>query len=107
MMNGLVPGALATFRDKGIRVVSKAGGTHATWEEELRAAAEREPDHVIDDGAELTMRVGVPSALSMPPCPAVTSLTARLRDLGARVSLIKTCGQHACQPPYVLGTVDE
>ncbi|SLN27110.1 adenosylhomocysteinase [Pseudooctadecabacter jejudonensis] len=50
---------VAALRDKGIRVVSEAGGTHATWEEELRAAADLEPDYIIDDGAELTMRVGI------------------------------------------------
>lgn len=51
--------AVAALRDKGIRVVSEAGGTHATWEEELRAAAELEPEFIIDDGAELTIRVGI------------------------------------------------
>lgn len=53
--NGAV---VAALRDKGIRVVSEAGGTHATWEEELRAAADLEPEYIIDDGAELTLRVG-------------------------------------------------
>ncbi|ABD54496.1 adenosylhomocysteinase [Jannaschia sp. CCS1] len=49
---------VAALRDKGIRVVSDAGGTHATWEAELRAAADLEPEYIIDDGAELTLRVG-------------------------------------------------
>lgn len=54
--NGAV---VAALRDKGIRVVSEAGGTHATWEQELRKAADLEPEYIIDDGAELTMRVGL------------------------------------------------
>ena len=54
--NGAV---VAALRDKGIRVVSEAGGTHVTWEEELRKAADLEPEYIIDDGAELTMRVGI------------------------------------------------
>lgn len=54
--NGAV---VAALRDKGIRVVSEAGGTHVTWEGELRAAADLAPEYIIDDGAELTLRVGV------------------------------------------------
>lgn len=54
--NGAV---VAALRDKGIRVVSEAGGTHTTWEEELRAAADLEPEYIIDDGAELTLRTGL------------------------------------------------
>ncbi len=50
---------VAALRDKGIRVVSDAGGDHSTWEDELKAAANLEPDYIIDDGAELTMRVGM------------------------------------------------
>ena len=50
---------VAALRDKGIRVVSEAGGDHASWEQELQAAAELEPEYIIDDGAELTMRVGI------------------------------------------------
>lgn len=54
--NGAV---VAALRDKGIRVVSEAGGDHASWEKELEAAANLEPEYIIDDGAELTMRVGM------------------------------------------------
>lgn len=50
---------VAALRDKGIRVVSEAGGDHASWEQELLAAADLEPEYIIDDGAELTMRIGM------------------------------------------------
>lgn len=50
---------VAALRDKGIRVVSDAGGDHASWERELLAAAELEPEYIIDDGAELTLRMGM------------------------------------------------
>jgi len=50
---------VAALRDKGIRVVSEAGGDHASWEKELLAAADLEPEYIIDDGAELTMRIGM------------------------------------------------
>jgi adenosylhomocysteinase len=53
--NGAVCAAL---RDKGITVVAAEGGDMDSWEAELRAAADLEPDYVIDDGAELTMRIG-------------------------------------------------
>lgn len=54
--NGAVCAAL---RDKGITVVSDEGGDMESWEAELRAAADLEPEYVIDDGAELTMRIGL------------------------------------------------
>lgn len=52
--NGAVVEAL---RGRGLDVVSEASGTHETWEQELLAAADREPELVIDDGAELTLRM--------------------------------------------------
>lgn len=48
---------VAALRARGLDVVSEAGGTYETWEQELLAAAGREPELVIDDGAELTMRM--------------------------------------------------
>lgn len=50
---------VAALRDIGIRVVSEPDGDHTSWEAELRAAADLEPEYVIDDGAELTMRIGI------------------------------------------------
>lgn len=50
---------VAALRDKGIRVVSDAGGNHESWEKELLAAADLEPEYIIDDGAELTMRIAL------------------------------------------------
>lgn len=47
---------VAALRDRGITVVADAGGDQASWEHELRAAADLEPEYIIDDGAELTMR---------------------------------------------------
>lgn len=52
--NGAV---VAALRARGLRVLAEAGGDHASWERELRLAAELEPELIIDDGAELTMRV--------------------------------------------------
>jgi adenosylhomocysteinase len=48
---------VAALRARGLDVVSDADGDYETWERELLAAAEREPEIVIDDGAELTMRI--------------------------------------------------
>lgn len=47
------------LRDRGLVVVSDAGGDLKTWEKELLAAADHKPEYVIDDGAELTMRIGM------------------------------------------------
>lgn len=47
---------VAALRERGMTVVSDAGGDYESWERELRAAADCEPDYIIDDGAELTMR---------------------------------------------------
>ena len=46
------------LRDRGLVVVADAGGDMKSWERELLAAADHEPEFVIDDGAELTMRIG-------------------------------------------------
>ncbi|HZS93614.1 MAG TPA: adenosylhomocysteinase [Chloroflexota bacterium] len=45
------------LRERGLTVVSNAGGNHETWERELLAAADQDPEYIIDDGAELTTRV--------------------------------------------------
>jgi len=47
---------VAALRARGMTVVAEAGGDYDSWERELRAAADLEPDFIIDDGAELTMR---------------------------------------------------
>ena len=47
---------VAALRERGMTVVADAGGDYESWERELRAAADCEPDYIIDDGAELTMR---------------------------------------------------
>lgn len=47
------------LRDRGLIVVADAGGDMKSWEKELLAAADHEPEFVIDDGAELTMRIGM------------------------------------------------
>ncbi len=54
--NGSVVEAL---RDRGMIVVSEPDGNHESWEKELLAAADLEPEYIIDDGAELTMRIGM------------------------------------------------
>jgi adenosylhomocysteinase len=71
--------------ERGLTVVATAGGDHDSWHSELLAAADTAPDYVIDDGAELTMRM----ALHRPELFArlrgvseeTTTGTARLRKL--------------------------
>lgn len=46
------------LKARGLTVVSRPDGDHASWERELLAAADWGPDYIIDDGAELTMRMG-------------------------------------------------
>ncbi|WP_336646712.1 adenosylhomocysteinase [Microbacterium sp. USHLN186] len=48
---------VAALRERGITVVAEEGGDIESWEAELLAAADHAPDYVIDDGAELTMRM--------------------------------------------------
>lgn len=48
---------VAALRNRGLTVVAEAGGDHASWERELLAAADLEPEYIVDDGAELTMRM--------------------------------------------------
>jgi len=52
--NGAV---VAALRDRGINVVAQADGDMHSWEQELLAAADFEPEYIIDDGAELTLRM--------------------------------------------------
>lgn len=46
------------LKARGLTVVSAPDGDHASWERELIAAADWRPDYIIDDGAELTLRMG-------------------------------------------------
>lgn len=46
------------LKARGLTVVSAPDGDHVSWERELLAAADWEPHYIIDDGAELTMRMG-------------------------------------------------
>ncbi len=48
---------VAALRERGLTVVAEPDGDHRSWETELLAAADTAPDYVIDDGAELTMRM--------------------------------------------------
>lgn len=43
--------------ERGLTVVAAPGGDHESWHAELLAAADTEPEFVIDDGAELTLRM--------------------------------------------------
>lgn len=45
------------LKERGITVVSAPDGDHHSWERELLAAADHAPEYIIDDGAELTMRM--------------------------------------------------
>ena len=54
--NGAV---VAALRDRGVTVVSEAGGDMASWEKELLVAADHWPHYIIDDGAELTLRMAM------------------------------------------------
>lgn len=46
------------LKARGLTVVSAPDGDHVTWERELLAAADWGPHYIIDDGAELTLRMG-------------------------------------------------
>jgi adenosylhomocysteinase len=48
---------VAALRERGITVVAEPDGDHHTWEQELVEAAALAPEYIIDDGAELTMRM--------------------------------------------------
>ena len=50
---------VAALRDRGLTVVSEADGDMATWEKELLLAADHQPHYIIDDGAELTLRMAM------------------------------------------------
>jgi adenosylhomocysteinase len=50
---------VAALRDRGLTVVSEPDGSMASWELELLAAADHAPDYIIDDGAELTLRMAM------------------------------------------------
>lgn len=50
---------IEALRERGIVVVAAEGGDYDSWERELLAAADHEPDYIVDDGAELTMRLGL------------------------------------------------
>lgn len=52
--NGAV---VAALRDRGIVVVAEPDGDAESWEKELLAAADHAPEYIIDDGAELTLRM--------------------------------------------------
>jgi adenosylhomocysteinase len=54
--NGAV---VAALRDRGMTVVAEPDGDMASWEKELLAAADHAPDYIIDDGAELTLRMAL------------------------------------------------
>ncbi|TAM70647.1 MAG: adenosylhomocysteinase [Microbacteriaceae bacterium] len=45
------------LKSRGLTVVAASGGDYASWERELLAAADHAPEYIIDDGAELTMRM--------------------------------------------------
>lgn len=78
---------VAALRARGLTVVSDAGGDHESWELEMRTAADLEPELVIDDGAELTMRLARhrPDAFArlQGVSEETTTGTARLRAMEA------------------------
>lgn len=48
---------VAALRERGLTVVAEPDGDYDSWERELLAVADLAPDYIIDDGAELTMRM--------------------------------------------------
>ena len=50
---------VAALRDRGIQVVADAGGDHTTWERELLSVGDYRPEFIVDDGAEVTMRLAL------------------------------------------------
>jgi adenosylhomocysteinase len=74
--------------ERGLTVVARPGRDHARWESELLAAADTEPDYVLDDGAELTMRMSLHRPGLFARLKGVseetTTGTARLESLAAQ-----------------------
>lgn len=48
---------VAALRTRGLSVYAETGGDQDTWERDLLATADAAPEYLIDDGAELTMRM--------------------------------------------------
>lgn len=75
------------LKERGITVVANANGDYDTWEQELLAAADHAPDYIVDDGAELTMRMAVhrPELFKrlIGVSEETTTGTARLRAMDA------------------------
>lgn len=47
----------AALVERGIEVHATRGSDYGTWEKDLLAVADREPMYIVDDGAELTIRI--------------------------------------------------
>jgi adenosylhomocysteinase len=45
------------LKERGMTVVAAADGDYDSWHQELLAAADYEPTYIVDDGAELTLRM--------------------------------------------------
>jgi len=79
------------LKERGLTVVAAPGGDHKTWEQELLAAADYAPEYIIDDGAELTMRMRQHRpelfARLVGVSEETTTGTARLRAMAANGDL--------------------
>ena len=77
----------AALVERGIEVHSSRGATVETWEEDLLAVADTEPELIVDDGAELTLRMSRHRPLIYEGLRGVSEETttgvARLRQLEA------------------------
>jgi len=73
--------------DMDIEVHSSRGGSYEQWEKDLLAVADTTPEYIIDDGAELTMRMAKHRPASFEQLRGVSEETttgvARLRALEA------------------------
>ena len=78
----------AALVERGIEVHSSRGSTNEVWEADLYRVAASEPEYVIDDGAELTIRMArdAPDAYArlLGVSEETTTGVARLHDLERR-----------------------
>lgn len=82
---------IEALKERGLTVVSAAGGDYDSWNRELLDAAAHEPEYIIDDGAELTMRMSrfLPAQFARLKgvSEETTTGTARLQAMSAAAGL--------------------
>jgi adenosylhomocysteinase len=75
------------LKERGLSVLAAAGRDYESWHQELLATADHKPEYVVDDGAELTVRMARHRPRSYARLKGVseqtTTGTARLKAIAA------------------------